>query len=44
MFVALNVYVPDFNSKSTNTPFIGEKLFGKVKYTICEGKVVYTDK
>lgn len=36
--------VRDFNSKSTNTPFIGEKLFGKVKYTICEGKVVYTDK
>ena len=36
--------VRDFNSKSTNTPFIGEKLFGKVKYTISEGKVVYTDK
>lgn len=36
--------VKDFHSKSSNSPFIGEKLFGKVKYTICEGKVVYTDK
>ncbi len=36
--------VEDFYSKSSNSPFIGEKLFGKVKYTICEGKVVYTDK
>ena len=36
--------VKDFDSKSSNSPFIGEKLFGKVKYTISEGKVVYTDK
>lgn len=35
--------VKEFASKSTNTPFIGESLYGKVKYTICEGKVVYTD-
>ena len=36
--------VKDFDSKSSNSPFIGEKLYGKVKYTICEGKVVYSDK
>lgn len=36
--------VKDFDSKSSNSPFIGEKLFGKVKYTISEGKIVYTDK
>lgn len=35
--------VKDFDSKSSNSPFIGEKLFGKVKYTISEGKIVYTD-
>ncbi len=37
-------YVVDkFYSKSSNSPFIGQKLFGKVKYTICSGKVVYFD-
>lgn len=36
--------VEDFDSKSSNSPFIGEKLIGKVKYTISEGKVVYSDK
>lgn len=36
--------VKDFDSKSNNSPFVGEKLFGKVKYTISEGKIVYTDK
>lgn len=30
-----------FLSKSSNTPFINQKLFGKVKYTICKGKIVY---
>lgn len=30
-----------FESKAVNTPFIGEKLSGKVKYTICNGKVVF---
>ena len=24
-------------------PFIGEELYGKVKYTICRGQIVYTD-
>ena len=33
----------DFASKSKNSPFIGEKLYGKVKYTICAGQVVYQD-
>ncbi len=32
-----------FKSKSNNSPFIGMKLTGKVKYTICEGTVVYRD-
>lgn len=30
-------------SKSKNTPLIGTELVGKVKYTICEGKLVYRD-
>ena len=33
----------DFYSKSSNTPFKGEKLFGKVKYTICNGEIVYNN-
>lgn len=32
------------HGKSKNTPFKGKKLKGKVKYTICRGKVVYEDK
>lgn len=35
--------VGKFHSKSANSPFIGETLNGKVKYTICGGKVVYKD-
>lgn len=30
-------------SKSKNTPFIGKKLQGKVKYTIVAGRIVYAD-
>ena len=30
-------------SKSSNTPFTGTVLYGKVKYTLCNGKVVYQD-
>ena len=30
-------------SKSKNSPFIDKKLKGKVKYTIVNGKIVYTD-
>lgn len=34
--------VPDtFNSKSTNTPFVGEKLMGRIYMTICRGNIVY---
>ena len=32
-----------FASKAVNTPFIGEKLFGKVEFTICNGKIVYSE-
>lgn len=32
-----------FASKACNSPFIGEELYGKVKYTICRGKIVYED-
>ena len=31
-------------SKSFNTPFLGQTLYGRVKYTICGGAVVYEDK
>lgn len=30
-------------SKSCNSPFTGKELYGKVKYTICRGRVVYSD-
>lgn len=33
--------VEGFESKSSNSPFLGETLTGKVMYTICGGKVVY---
>ena len=33
--------VDSFASKSTNTPFKGYKLLGKIHYTICNGKIVY---
>lgn len=33
--------VKEFKSKATNSPFIGEELYGKVKYTICGGKIAY---
>ena len=33
--------VSKFKSKSSNSPFIGETLYGKVKYTICGGNIVY---
>ena len=36
--------VTDFASKSTNTPFTGENLYGKIHYTVCGGKVIYTGK
>ena len=37
-------WVPtEYVSKSSNSPFTGKKLTGKVKYTICGGKIVYAD-
>ncbi len=36
--------VDSFYSKSSNSPFIGWELYGKVKYTVCAGKTVYADK
>lgn len=32
-----------FASKSSNSPFIGDELYGVIKYTICGGKVVYSE-
>ena len=34
----------DVASKSHNTQFIGAELYGRVKYTICGGRIVYEDK
>lgn len=33
----------DFQSKANNSPFIGMEVYGKVKYTICKGKIVYKE-
>lgn len=30
-----------FHSKAANSPFIGDELVGVVKYTICDGEIVY---
>ena len=38
------VVTDEFASKGKNSPFIGEKLYGKVKFTICNGEIVYEDK
>ncbi|CRH91724.1 Dihydroorotase [Chlamydia trachomatis] len=32
-----------FHSKAANSPFIGDELVGVVKYTICNGEIVYQD-
>ncbi|GGE27727.1 dihydroorotase [Streptococcus himalayensis] len=32
---------PDFQSKASNSPFVGEELVGQVYYTICDGKIIY---
>lgn len=36
--------VSTFASKSTNTPFTGETLYGKIHYTICGGEIVFSAK
>ena len=33
----------EYASKSSNSPFTGEELTGKVKYTICGGNIIYSD-
>ncbi|MER0123870.1 dihydroorotase [Streptococcus sp. ZJ93] len=33
---------PDFRSKASNSPFVGEALKGQIHYTICDGEIVYT--
>ncbi len=44
IFNAGEKYIVDkFISKSSNSPFIGWELKGKVKYTICGGRIVYND-
>lgn len=35
--------VNTFESKGKNTPFNGKKVKGKVKYTICGGRIVYSE-
>lgn len=35
--------VSGFHSKSSNSPFLGQDLYGKVKYTICKGNLIYED-
>ena len=35
--------VEEFQSKSQNSPFIGKMMLGKIKKTICNGKVIYDD-
>lgn len=46
-FVLFNpdeTWIPtEYASKSSNSPFIGKELYGKIKYTICRGKIVYQD-
>ncbi|MDA3864894.1 MAG: dihydroorotase [Deltaproteobacteria bacterium] len=33
----------DFYSRGKNSPFAGRKAKGKIKYTICEGNIVYSN-
>ena len=35
--------IDEFTSKSQNSPFKGVELKGKIKYTICNGRIVYSD-
>lgn len=34
----------EFASKGKNTPFAGRELTGRVRYTICDGRVVFEDR
>ena len=33
--------VEEFASKSWNSPFLGQTLQGRVRYTICSGEIIY---
>lgn len=45
LFDPEETWIPSaFESKSCNSPFIGETLYGKVKYTICSGAIAYEDR
>lgn len=33
--------VSDFASKASNSPFKGTELYGKIRYTICNGEIIY---
>lgn len=33
----------EYASRSSNSPFTGWKLYGKIKVTMCRGKIIYTD-
>ena len=35
--------VKEYKSKSSNSPFTGEEMTGKIKLTMCDGKIVYRD-
>lgn len=36
--------VKKFQSKSSNSPFIGQELQGKIIYTICNGEIIYDNR
>lgn len=37
-------WIPDsYLSMSSNSPFTGKELYGKIKYTLCRGRIVYSD-
>lgn len=37
-------WIPDkYLSLSSNSPFTGRELYGKVKYTICNGRLIYSE-
>lgn len=43
LFDPEEAWVPEtYLSKSCNSPFTGQELYGKIHYTICRGEVIYT--